>query len=473
MSAKVTLIQLRAELTCPLCGELFDDPQQFSGCGHAFCSGCVLGTLEGPGINKSQCPICGEPAWKKDLRFNVLYQSLVNALRPLLREAGLEEHDTVRSLSSGQGELPQTDQVLSISKASKRKSVESAKPGPQLLPSVGRKRRKSEPAVGAVRPHSSGNAPCVPDKAMRHMRQPTLAVSTSPGPDVQPKDLPALQEGAMRSLKGSRGEPPPRHSAKSPPRSSMRVKPHATPKQALHRGTAGRRTCTATASSTSGSARFSPALPDLAKYGVSPPLPKLGKNALSSPALPKLGDDRLLSPAMPELDIGQVGRAPVSPSAPQASASVVIADSQPDEVPPGGGLTFARTPCSRPPKPRPDNPSAGDAPLQNRISPPPMQKPSIMTVHLNCTSKTSVASPGRDTYHVSPGAELSPATARLARRKDGGLHRSLCRRGKLDLERHAHRGVPSWGRVRHDTYRLMRYLQIRLGGLPGRHPTPG
>jgi hypothetical protein len=30
----------------------------------------VAGTLEGPGISKSECPTCGLPVWKKDLVHN-------------------------------------------------------------------------------------------------------------------------------------------------------------------------------------------------------------------------------------------------------------------------------------------------------------------------------------------------------------------------------------------------------------------
>jgi hypothetical protein len=42
---------------------------------------CVVKTLEGPGIVRSQCPQCGIPAWKRELRKNWLYDKTVNSLR--------------------------------------------------------------------------------------------------------------------------------------------------------------------------------------------------------------------------------------------------------------------------------------------------------------------------------------------------------------------------------------------------------
>lgn len=49
--------------------------------------GCILGKLEGPGITKSECPICHQPAWKKDLRPNQKYTNLANIFRAHLQAA--------------------------------------------------------------------------------------------------------------------------------------------------------------------------------------------------------------------------------------------------------------------------------------------------------------------------------------------------------------------------------------------------
>jgi hypothetical protein len=57
----------------------------------AACRECVVDTLEGPGIVKSQCPICKQPAWKKELRTNHKYLALSDAtaqLSALLQQPG-------------------------------------------------------------------------------------------------------------------------------------------------------------------------------------------------------------------------------------------------------------------------------------------------------------------------------------------------------------------------------------------------
>jgi hypothetical protein len=51
----------------------------------------VVDTLEGPGIVKSQCPICEQPAWKKELKTNHKYLGLADAaaqLTALLQQQG-------------------------------------------------------------------------------------------------------------------------------------------------------------------------------------------------------------------------------------------------------------------------------------------------------------------------------------------------------------------------------------------------
>lgn len=65
--------ELKAALqaaSCQLCKGPFDDPVTLPQCGHVFCRSCVIATMEGPGIVKSQCPTCGVPGWKKELVSN-------------------------------------------------------------------------------------------------------------------------------------------------------------------------------------------------------------------------------------------------------------------------------------------------------------------------------------------------------------------------------------------------------------------
>lgn len=63
---------------------------------------CVVDTLEGPGIVKSQCPTCRQPAWKKELKTNHKYLALADTtaqLTALLQQqgnAGSGAHASVR-----------------------------------------------------------------------------------------------------------------------------------------------------------------------------------------------------------------------------------------------------------------------------------------------------------------------------------------------------------------------------------------
>ena len=33
-----------------------------------FCSKCIIPKIEGKGVKTSQCPICNQPGWKRDLK---------------------------------------------------------------------------------------------------------------------------------------------------------------------------------------------------------------------------------------------------------------------------------------------------------------------------------------------------------------------------------------------------------------------
>eukprot|EP00798_Chlamydomonas_sp_ICE-L_P009040 gene9040-16162_t len=66
-----------SELTCTLCGNLYSNPYTVGPCNHSFCRDCVISTIEGKGITASQCPECGQPAWKKDLTHNCKLEGIV------------------------------------------------------------------------------------------------------------------------------------------------------------------------------------------------------------------------------------------------------------------------------------------------------------------------------------------------------------------------------------------------------------
>ena len=57
-----TLVGMRAELSCPLCHQLYVRPVSLP-CTHILCNQCARGALEGPGVYKSECPLCQLPAY--------------------------------------------------------------------------------------------------------------------------------------------------------------------------------------------------------------------------------------------------------------------------------------------------------------------------------------------------------------------------------------------------------------------------
>ena len=84
------LALLRDELRCSLCQEQYNEPVSLPCC-CVFCRTCVMATLEGPGVYKTQCPTCALPCRVRDLQphtkvasFAQLYQAL------LVRTAGPE-----------------------------------------------------------------------------------------------------------------------------------------------------------------------------------------------------------------------------------------------------------------------------------------------------------------------------------------------------------------------------------------------
>jgi hypothetical protein len=92
---------LAAELTCALCGDLYNSPVSLP-CTHVFCSGCVRGKLEGVGVYKSECPTCHSPAFVRDLRSNTKVQAVALIAKYLLQQQGA----TPVSAGGAQGAQP-------------------------------------------------------------------------------------------------------------------------------------------------------------------------------------------------------------------------------------------------------------------------------------------------------------------------------------------------------------------------------
>ncbi|CAG9463587.1 unnamed protein product [Pedinophyceae sp. YPF-701] len=70
------LAQMRRELSCEICGQLFRDPHTVPGCGHSYCYACIMGCIQGVGAKRAECPGCKLPVWKNDLVANIQYKNL-------------------------------------------------------------------------------------------------------------------------------------------------------------------------------------------------------------------------------------------------------------------------------------------------------------------------------------------------------------------------------------------------------------
>ncbi|GMH42794.1 hypothetical protein BSKO_10713 [Bryopsis sp. KO-2023] len=77
-SAEVLLANLRLELLCPLCGELFRDPV-FGPCGHTFCRTCA--NILQRASDQPECPECLKPLTKIQLNPNYMVACVVKHIR--------------------------------------------------------------------------------------------------------------------------------------------------------------------------------------------------------------------------------------------------------------------------------------------------------------------------------------------------------------------------------------------------------
>lgn len=61
----------------------------------------MIDTLEGPGIVKSQCPCCAQPAWKKELKTNHKYSALADAASALAGLLQQQQHEVDKGGCAG------------------------------------------------------------------------------------------------------------------------------------------------------------------------------------------------------------------------------------------------------------------------------------------------------------------------------------------------------------------------------------
>ncbi|XP_068034523.1 zinc finger protein RFP-like [Anomalospiza imberbis] len=75
--------QLRAEASCPVCLELFQDPVSIP-CGHNFCRGCIERCWQSSGASSFACPRCRSVAPERSLRPSRELGSVADIARGLL-----------------------------------------------------------------------------------------------------------------------------------------------------------------------------------------------------------------------------------------------------------------------------------------------------------------------------------------------------------------------------------------------------
>ncbi|XP_073409662.1 E3 ubiquitin-protein ligase TRIM62-like [Dendrobates tinctorius] len=117
---------LSAELVCPICLDLYDDPMMLS-CGHNFCQECINLALDSPhGSTAFKCPECNavflqRPALQRNLKLRNIVQHLQKAshdkLQHSLLELNREQEDTekrLHSLNEQKSKIQESSQALEI-----------------------------------------------------------------------------------------------------------------------------------------------------------------------------------------------------------------------------------------------------------------------------------------------------------------------------------------------------------------------
>ncbi|XP_070281541.1 tripartite motif-containing protein 5-like isoform X2 [Myotis yumanensis] len=75
------LVNLKEEVTCPICLELLTEPMSLD-CGHTFCQACITANNRGSMIGQeSSCPVCRISYQPENMRPNRHVANIVEALR--------------------------------------------------------------------------------------------------------------------------------------------------------------------------------------------------------------------------------------------------------------------------------------------------------------------------------------------------------------------------------------------------------
>lgn len=85
------LVDIRDEVTCPICLELLTEPLSIDCCGHSFCQACITGNSDKLVFNpegKSSCPVCRTTYQPGNLRPNRHLAIIVKRLREVVLAPG-------------------------------------------------------------------------------------------------------------------------------------------------------------------------------------------------------------------------------------------------------------------------------------------------------------------------------------------------------------------------------------------------
>ncbi|KAI9141407.1 hypothetical protein BKA69DRAFT_408289 [Paraphysoderma sedebokerense] len=107
MNFENAVICLRDQLSCPLCHDLFHDPHQFVTCFHKFCRQCAIHKLS----ERSECPTCRNPTWKKDLQKCLQLDTAVQVLMAILK---IREEQALIHHGNGGNSISPTDRTTIV-----------------------------------------------------------------------------------------------------------------------------------------------------------------------------------------------------------------------------------------------------------------------------------------------------------------------------------------------------------------------
>eukprot|EP00775_Hariotina_reticulata_P002613 gene2613-biopygen4200 len=191
---------------------------------------CIINTLEGPGIVKSQCFVCKQPAWKKELVRNHKYDAIKESLLQLagilqlqghVEEAQQDEEQLAGTLlqqhvdqqQQDQGQQQQQQQVEGcLQQLAEAEAQAQHMVPPQLtLQEQLAGDNRGHDAVSLQTAPGVGESPSHPAGCLRASTPPSAGLSEAPGfaPDATRPEAAMSSEAGRLSRLGSIAVPPP------------------------------------------------------------------------------------------------------------------------------------------------------------------------------------------------------------------------------------------------------------------------